>query len=305
VGANVVTWYAQEYAKVINLLVQQRQSRLRKAVTEQRYEGVGGQPVDQIGLISMQPVTSRFQPMGRVDAPTNARWVYPGDYDLPQLLDSFDKLRLIVDPKGKMVEAAIAAAQRQIDDTIIAAFSATAKTGQTGTGSATNNTFVSVQQGATSPTGLTVAKLRQAKMLLMQQEAIDPGGDMDDGQEIYFIAGARQLDNLLAEAQVVSSDFNSTEEGRPILRDGKIERFLGVNFIRSERLLTGTDDQSGTSTQCFMWTKEGMHLGLWNDIATDIAQRKDLQGLPWQAYIYMTIGATRLEENRVQGVWCR
>lgn len=300
-GANVTTWFVQEYAKLLNELVQQRQSRLRQACTEQRYEGQAGSPVEQVGPIAMQPVTSRFQPMGRVDAPTNRRWVYPADYDLPQLLDSFDDLRLLIDPKSKLVQNAHFAANRQIDDAIISGMFGTNKTGQAGTTSVNPNTFVSVQQGATSPTGLTVAKIRQAKMLLMQQEAIM----WNEETEIYCVAGARQLDNLLAEAQVVSSDFNSDAEGRPVLRDGRIDRFLGVTFIHSERLPTGTDDQSGTSTKCCMWTREGMHLGVWGDITTDVAQRKDLQGLPWQAYVYMTIGSTRLEENRVQGIWTR
>ena len=304
-GANVTTWFVTEFAKTLNLLAQQEKTRLRKACTEQRYTGQAGSPVEQIGLINMQPVLSRFQPMGRVDAPTNRRWVYPADFDLPQLLDSYDKLRLLIDPKSEIVQAAHSAANRQIDDTIIAAMGGTAKTGQTGSNSVNNNTFVSVQQGATSPTGLTVAKIRQAKLLLMQQEAIDESGDMEEGEEIYCVAGARQLDNLLAEAQVISTDFNSNAEGRPVLHDGVIDRFLGVNFIRSERLLTGTDDQSGTSTKCYMWTKRGMHLGLWNDITTSVAQRYDLQGIPWQAYVYMTIGSTRLEENRVQGIWAR
>ena len=48
-----------------------------------------------------------------------------------------------------------------------------------------------------------------------------------------------------------------------------------------------------------------MHVGLWNDISTNISQRHDLQSEPWQAYVYMTAGATRLEEKRVQPVWCR
>lgn len=302
-GANVTTWYVQEYAKNIQELFQQKQSRLRKAVTEQRYEGQAGSPVEQIGAVTMQPVTSRFQPMGRVDAPTNRRWVYPGDYDLPQLLDSFDKLRLLVDPKSKIVENGHFAANRQVDDVIISNMFGTAKTGQTGSNSVSflSTNVVSVQQGATAPTGLTVAKIRQAKMLLMQNEAIM----WDTDPEIFCVAGAKQLDNLLAEAQVVSSDFNSDEEGRPILRDGKIEKFLGVTFIHSERLPTGTDDQSGTSTKVGMWVKEAMHLGLWNDISTDVAQRKDLQGLPWQAYIYLTIGATRLQEPGVAQIWCR
>lgn len=304
-GANVTTWYVQEYARIINLLAQQRQTRLRQAVTEQRYTGKAGSPVEQIGVISMQPVLSRFQPMGRVDAPTDRRWVYPSDFDLPQLLDSFDKLRLLVDPKSEIVQAAHAAANRQIDDTIIAGMFGANKSGETGQNTVNPNTFVSVQQGATSPTGLTVAKIRQAKMLLMQQEAIDFNGDMRADEEIYCVAGARQLDNLLAEAQVISTDFNSTMGGAPVLRDGVIERFLGITFIRSERLPTGTDDQAGTSTKVGMWTKRGMHLGLWNDITTNVAQRYDLQGIPWQAYIYMTIGACRLEENRMQGIWAR
>lgn len=302
-GANVTTWYVQEYAKTIEELVQQRQSRLRRAVTEQRYEGKAGSPVEQVGLVSMQPVSSRFQPMGRVDAPTDRRWVYPNDFDLPQLLDSFDDLRLLIDPKSKLVENAHFAANRQIDDSIISAMFGTSKTGETGQNSINIPTtqVVSVSQGAPSGTytGLTVAKIRAAKKILMQNEAID----WDASPEIFISAGATQLDNLLAEAQVVSTDFNSDEGGAPVLRDGVIDRFLGCSFIHTERLPTGTDDQSQTSTKVGMWVKSGLHLGLWNDISTDVAQRKDLQGLPWQAYLYMTVGATRLEEKKFVQIW--
>ena len=302
-SVNVTTFYVQQYAKIINELVQQRDSRLRRAVTEQRYEGKAGSPVEQVGAIAMQPVTTRYQPMGRVDAPTDRRWVYPSDFDLPQLLDSFDQLRLLVDPKSKFVENAHFAANRQIDDLIIAAMFGAAKTGETGqnTTNLPSGQVVSVQQGAAAPTGLTVAKIREAKRILLANEAIMYSA----APKLYCVAGSKQLDNLLAEAQVVSTDFNSDDGGRPVLKDGIIERFLGVNFIHSERLPTGTDDQSGTSTKVCLWEESGMHLGLWNDISTDVAQRKDLQGLPWQAYIYMTAGATRLEEKRVVQVWCR
>lgn len=300
-SVNITTFYVQEYARILNELVQQRDSRLRKACTEQRYEGKAGSPVEQVGAIAMQPVTSRYQPMGRVDAPTDRRWVYPSDFDLPQLLDSFDKLRLLIDPKGKFVKNAHFAANRQIDDLIIAAMFGTAKTGETGQNSITlpSTQVVSVQQGASSPTGLTVAKLREALRILRANEAIP---DNDEPADVYCVAGSKQLDNLLAEVQVVSSDFNG---GQPVLKEGRIERFLGVEFIHSERLPTGTDDQSGISTKVGFWQKEGMHLGLWNDISTDVAQRKDLQGLPWQAYVYMTAGATRLEEKRLVQIWAR
>lgn len=300
-SVNIMTFYVQEYARILNELVQQRDSRLRKACTEQRYEGKAGSPVEQVGAIAMQAVTSRYQPMGRVDAPTDRRWVYPSDFDLPQLLDSFDKLRLLVDPKSKFVQNAHFAANRQMDDLIISAMFGTSKTGETGQNSITvpSTQVVSVQQGASSPTGLTVAKLREALRILRANEAIP---DNDQPTDIYCVAGAKQLDNLLAEVQVVSSDFNGNQ---PVLQEGRIQRFLGIEFIHSERLPTGTDDQSGTSTKVGIWQKEGMHLGLWNDITTDVAQRKDLQGLPWQAYVYMTAGATRIEEKRVVQVWAR
>ena len=300
-SVNITTFYVQQYAKILNQLVQQEGSRLRGCVTEQQYVGKAGSPVEQVGAVTMQPVVSRYAPMGRVDAATDRRWVYPSDFDLPQLFDNFDKLRLLIDPKSKFVKNAVDAAGRQIDDLVISALGGTAKTGETGSTSTSflAGNVVSVQQGAAAPSGLTVAKLREAKRLLLTNEAITM-----DNTDIYCVAGAKQLDNLLAEAQVVSTDFNDNN-GSPVLKDGVITRFLGINFVHSERLGTGTDDQSGTSTPVYLWHKQGMHLGIWNDITTNISQRHDLQSEPWQAYVYMTAGATRLEEKRVTKIWCR
>jgi hypothetical protein len=305
VSTNIVMFYAQQYAKVLNELVQQKTSRLRPWCTEDKYVGQAGSPVEQVGAVAMQPVTQRYGPMQRVDAPTARRWVYPSDYDLPQLFDNFDKLRLLIDPKGKFVSNAHNAANRQYDDLIIAALGGTAQTGVAGATATTlpAANVVSVQQGATAPTGLTVAKLRQAKLLALQAEAYsnDEGDPGNPNSGLVCVAGAKQLDNLMAEAQVVSRDFNDA----PVLRDGKIDQFLGVRFVRSERLATGTDDQAGTSTKVFLWQREGMHLGVWNDISTNISQRHDLQSEPWQSYVFMTAGATRLEEPRVYQIWCR
>ena len=304
-STNIVVSYVQQYSRILNPLVQQKTSRLRKWATEEKYVGQGGSPVDQVGQISMQPVTERYGPMQRVDAPMNRRWVYPSDYDLPQLFDNFDKLRLLIDPKGKFVTNAHYAANRQHDDLLIAALGGTAMTGVNGQTAVTlpATEIVSVEQGASGPTGLTVAKLRQGKLILEQNEAYDDdeGDPGDPNTGLVCVAGSKQLDNLLAEAQVVSRDFNDT----PVLVEGRVKRFLGITFVRSERLLTGTDDQSGTSTKVFIWQREGLHLGMWNDISTNISQRHDLQSEPWQAYIYMTAGATRLEETRVVQVWAR
>jgi len=291
-SVNLPSHYVIQYANTIQLLLQQKGSKLRDAVMSGSHVGKQASPVDQIAKIEMQAVSGRYAAMGRVDAAVDRRWVFPSDFDLPQLIDSFDKLRLLNDPSSSYVQNAVYAAGRQMDNLIIDAMFGTAKTGESGS---TSTTFpagnqVAVNEGASGNTGLTVAKLRKAKRLLMANQ-VDIEND-----PIYCVASALQLDNLLAESQVVSTDFND----KPVLVEGKINRFLGINFIHSE--LLDTDGSSYRRIPVF--AKSGMYIGLWNDISTDISQRKDLQGLPWQAYVYLTAGATRLEENKIMEIKC-
>lgn len=295
-SVNLPNHYVQQYATTVALLLQQRGSKLRNAVTFGSYVGKQASPVDQIGAITAQRVTSRFAPMGRVDAPTDRRWVFPVDYDLPQLIDKFDKLRMLTDPESAYVQNAVYAMGRAMDDEIITAFFGDAKTGENGgtTTSFPSGQSVSVNTGGAA-SNLNVAKLRAAKKILMANE-VDLEADM-----IFAAITASQHDALLNEIQIISRDYNET----PVLVNGKVQAFLGINFIHCERLGTGTDDASGTSRAIPVWAKSGMHLGMWNDISTDIDQRKDLQGLPWQAYVYGTFGATRLEEKKIVRVWCR
>lgn len=291
-SVNIPTHYAQQFATNIELLLQQKGSKLRDCVTSDTYIGEQASPVDQIGAVDMQDVTGRFEAMGRVDASTDRRWVLPTDSDLPQLIDSFDKLRLVTEPESKYVMNGVMAAGRRIDDHIITGFFATAKTGKSGS---TDTAFPSAQQvavnyGASSNVGLTVTKLRRARKIL---KAAEVDFEME---ELYCGITAVQEDNLLAEAQVISLDYND----RPVLVDGNIKKFLGMTFKHTERL-----DVDGSSYRRVpVWVKSGMHLGIWNDITTDISQRKDLKGLPFQAYVYMTAGATRIEEEKVVEIKC-
>jgi hypothetical protein len=297
-SVNIPTHYVQQYSSNVMLKLQQMGSRLRGSVMTGSHVGKQASPVDQFGAIAAQRVTGRFNPMGRVDAPTDRRWVFPIDYDLPQLLDSFDKLRLLTDPESSYVTNAVHAMGRAQDEVILDGIFGNNKTGESGgtTTSFDSNQVVGVNQGAASATNLTVAKLKEAKRILM-------ANDVDlNTEQIYAAINATNHDSLLDEIQVISSDFNG---GEAVLKEGRIMRFLGINFIHTELLSTGTDDQAGTSTQVPVWVKSGVYMGMWNDITTDISQRKDLQGLPFQAYVYGTFGATRLEEEKVVKIWAR
>lgn len=291
-SVNLVNHFVQQYSTNIQLLLQQQGSKLRNAVTTGSYVGKAASPVDQIGKIEMQPVSSRFGAMGRVDAPTDRRWVYPSDFDLPQLIDTFDKLRLITDPQSSYVRNAVLAAGRQFDRLICSAFTGTSKTGETGSTSTifTTGNEVDVAVGGNN-SKLNVAKLREVKRLMMANH-ID-----FDMEEAYVGITAADHDSLLGDIQVVSADFNG---GQAVLKDGKIMEFMGFKFIHCELIetvLAGTNEVTLP-----VWVKSGMHLGLWNDIENSIDQRADLQGRPWQLYTQMTAGATRLEENKVYAI---
>jgi hypothetical protein len=155
-----------------------------------------------------------------------------------------------------------------------------------------------VQQGASAATNLTVAKLREVVKTFLQNNV-----DLDR-EQITGALNAKAHDSLLGEIQVTSMDYQT----KPVLEEGRIRRFMGINFVLTEEvtgLCIGTDDLAGTSTGIPFWVNSGMHLGVWVDQTTNITQRTDLKLQPWQIYMDMMIGATRIEEKKVVRVWCR
>ena len=292
-GINVPTYFVQQYATNIELLLQQKGSKLSGTVDTGSYVGKQASPVDQMGAIEASKVTGRFQPMGRVDPPTDRRWVFPIDYDLPQLFDNFDKLRMVIDPKSKAVMNAVMALGRKKDLEILTAITAAAKTGETGS---TSTIFTAANEVDVAEGGAN-SRLNVAKLKLLKEKMMANHVDFD-AEQVYVGLTAKDHGALLNEVQIISSDFNGGD--RPALKDGKVTSFLGFNFIHCELIetvLAGTNEVTLPA-----WVKSGMHLGQWNDITTSISQRNDLQGEPWQAYVYMTIGATRIEENKVYAI---
>jgi hypothetical protein len=307
-SVNIPSHYVIQFSTNLQLLLQQRGSKLRDTVTVGNYVGEAASPVDQVGAVTATPVVDRFASMHRVDAPVDRRWVYPQDYDLPQLIDSFDKLRLLTDPNSTYAVNANYAMGRAMDDEIIASYFRDAKTGKQGgttttfgtglttSGLAIDHCNVSVGIGGAA-SGLNVPKLREAKRSLMADEV-----DLDF-DPLVCIVKSTQHDNLLGEVQVVSADFGWKD--MPVLKEGRLERFLGINFKHCERLTTGTDDAAGTSTQVPVYAKSGMHLGIWNEIQNHVDIRADIRSRPYQLYSLGTFGGARLEEKKVRRIWCR
>jgi hypothetical protein len=292
---NIASVYAVQYGTNISLLLQQKGSKLRGAVQTGSYMGKASEVVTQYGATSARAVSTRYQPIVPVNTPNNRRWVFPEDYDWADLIDNFDKLRLLADPQSAYSQNGLYAMGRAIDDVIISGIFGANKTGEAG-GTTTNfdtaNQQVAVTYAAAGNVGLTVDKLREARRILMENEV-----DLD-AEPAYCAISAEQHDDLLGQLQVTNADFNTDA---PVLQDGKVTRFLGINFIHTERLPVS----SGTThRRCPVWVPSGVHLGTWNDIMSNVTQRRDLSSHPYQIYLMGTFGATRTEEKKVVDILC-
>jgi len=291
-SVNLPTHFVQQYSTNIQLLLAAQGGKFTSKVMMGSHVGKQASPVDQFGAADMQLVTSRFAPKQRTDVATDRRWVFPSDYDLNQMVDSFDKLKMITDVNSTYVVNAVKAANRQMDRIIINAFTSTAKTGETG---ATSTIFTAANEvdvatgGANSK--LNVAKLKAVREL-METQFVD-----FETEEVYCGLTAADNASLLNEIQIISSDFNG---GDAVLKDGRVVSFLGFQFCQSqliEQLLAGTNEVTLP-----VWCKSGMYIGLWEDVQNDVHQRHDIQGDPWEITTTMSAGATRLEENKVYAI---
>lgn len=295
-SVNIPNHFVTQYTTNVAHLLQIQGGKMRPYVSEDTHHGESAVPVDQYGKVEMQEVVTRFGPMPRVDAATDRRWVYPTDYNLPQMVDTFDKLRLMVDPQGPLSQAAVKAAGRQVDNIIFNAFYASANTGKAGgtaTAFDTTNHRVDAAVGAAADTGLNVDKILRAVRLLE-----DNNVDTEMEQPCMAIT-PQQHEDLKRQTQVINSDY-FTAGGMPVFAgDGRISEFAGVKIIVSN--LTPSNSSYRLVP---MWVKSGMHLGVWDDVSARVDERPDIEGVPYQLSTTLTMGATRLEEGRVIQIEC-
>lgn len=285
----------ETFSTILELKLQQKNSMLRGRVMEGYHVGKQASPIDYIGAVQMKAPAGRFAPNQPQNTDFTRRWVTPVDKEAFQLIDTFDKLRLLSDPTSRYSDVAAAAVAREWDDRIIAAAFATATIGDsTGIGTTTENFDTSAWRvastfGSSAASGLTVAKMIEAKRVMRKAQV-----PVDD-EQLTWVTNSQGESDLLNQVQVVSTEFND----RPILQDGKVVRFLGWDIVYSERLTS-----SSNLRQNIAMVKSGAYLGIWKDTENDLERRRDLSGLPWQLATLMSSGATRLEPGRLLQVLC-
>ena len=219
-----------------------------------------------------------------METPHERRMVTLNDYEYADLIDDQDRIRMLASPESVYAKSAANALGRAMDDAIITAFNASAKTGKSGS---TSTALPAGNVIAHGSAGLTVAKLITAKKLL-------DAGSVDPSINRYIVVSPEQIEDLLNTTSVTSADFNTVKA----LATGTVDSFVGFKFIVSNRL---KDD--GTSRQCYAWAEDGMKLAIGKEIKAEITQRPD-KSYATQVYYCASFGATRMEEAKVIQVLC-
>jgi len=285
--------FVQNYGRNVQMMAQQMNSRLRDKVLIENPVGTRHYFELYNTNDAMRQVTDRFADIQNTDTKFERRAVDLLDYDDAKMVDNFDKLKMLIDPMSPIVQAQAAQMGRQIDDIIIDAALGNSLSGQTGSTTVSSGWGVvginSWAYGSGSGNAnLTISKILEAKATLDANEVPEEGR--------FLAIDAVNNAKLLATAEASSKDFVSSAN----LERGKIMEFAGFTFVHTERLDT---DGSGYK-RLIAWQKSGLALAIAQDPKSDISQRKDKRSMPWQAYISMSMAATRLEEKKVVEIKC-
>jgi hypothetical protein len=289
----VDTAMVQGYRANINILSQQRGSRLRTHVRREtqnsKYEFF-----DRISATAAVKNTTRHADTPLISTPHDRRRVGLVDYDWADLIDKQDRIRMLADPAGSYTVNAVNAMGRAIDTEIITAATATAYSGEDGSTAVTfategNEVAVDfVETGAAVNSNLTIGKLREARSILGRNEA------MEDGEPLVAVVSQRQIDALLRTTEVTSSDYAVVKA----LVAGDVNTFMGFQFVRTELLTVASSIRD-----CLFYAQNGILLSTALEIMVDVGPRRDKRNSQ-QVYVCGSFGAVRMEGAKVVRVKC-
>ena len=284
-SSQITTAFVEQYSANIQMLSQQMGSLLRDAV---RIESIVGKDAyfDQIGKVTAQLKVSRHSDTPQIDTPHSRRRCSLADYEFADLIDQQDKVRLLIDPTSSYAKAAAYAMGRAMDDVIIAAALGSANTGVSG------GTAVPLPAANITAVGTGGANTMNIAKLALAKQKLD-AGDVDPSIKRHIVVSPTEIQDLLNNTTVTSSDFNTVKA----LVQGEIDSFMGFKFHVSNRLTTN----GAGNTQCIAFAEDGLLLGIGKDVTARIDERSD-KSYATQVYYCQTIGATRMEEAKVVSV---
>ena len=274
--------FVQQWDTAIRLQAQQQESRMLKGVTDRGTITGDGFTINNLASLELDENTVRHGDTEWGDPQHTNRLAVMKDYYKALPLDRNDIPKMIVNPVtgGDYMKTLMSARNRKIDKIIYdsARGAITSKDGLT------SYTLPAGQQIAHGGTGLTKAKIIQAKKIFRANEA-----DMHTGEELFFVYNSAALEDILADTTLTSADFLAVK----MLQDGDVNsKWMGFNWIPYEGITL-----SGSTYFTVAWAKSGLHFGRGFEEG-NVARRPDKKDL-WQVSMSASYGSGRQDDVKV------
>jgi hypothetical protein len=199
------------------------------------------------------------------------------DYIAAEYSDIFHQSHINFDERRELVEVVSKSIARRMDQICIDALDA-----------ASSPSTVATTVGGAG-TNMNIEKIRAAAKALNEKNV--------PSENRYMLMHASQLDALLGETEVTSSDFASVKA----LVQGEINTFMGVNFVTMGDRDEGGVPKPSTRT-CFAWHRDSM------GYAESIAQKTEVNYVPEKTSFLVSsmfsAGAIAIDDEGIVKISC-
>ena len=282
--ATVTTQFKQQFDTSLRMAAQQSDSRLMKTVTDRGMIEGNSFTINNLGSAgALDENVVRHGDTTWSEIVHAARLVYMRDYFKALPLDRADIPKMAQNPVtgGQYMQALIAARNRRIDAIIYAAIGGSI----TSVDGLTSYTLAAGQIIVNGGTGLTKAKLIQAKALFRSNEA-----DEYNGEELFLLYNSIALGEIMADTTLTNADFLAGQ----MLQSGNLPKggFMGFTWVPYEGLTLAS-----TVYTTYAYTKSSIHFGKGFEEG-DVAKRSDKKNT-LQVSLAASYGAGRQDDTKV------
>lgn len=283
VGSTTITAaFVQQWDTAIRLQAQQSESRLMKAVTDRGQIAGDGFTVNNLSSVELDENTVRHGDTEWGEISHTNRLAVMKDFYKALPLDRNDIPKMIVNPVtgGDYMRSLMNAKNRKADAVIYAALGGTINSKD----GVTSNVLPAGQKIAHGGTGMTKAKLIQARSIFRANEC-----DEENGEELFIMYNHEALTDILSDTTLTSADYMAVQ----MLQSGKVaQNWLGFNWIPYQGLTF-----VGSTYYAYAWAKSGIHFGKGYEEG-NVTRRGDKKDL-WQVSMGASYGAGRQDETKV------
>ena len=310
-SVQIDTAFVKQFSANLFHLSQQKGSRLAPAVRQESQTGES-KFFERLGSVEAREKTTRHSEVIYDDTPHSRRMVTLRDFYYSDLVDEEDKLRMLISPESPYAQAATWALGRKKDDLIISGALGNAFGGKEGTTVIPlplSQKIAAFDGSTTTGVNLNVKTLRKVKQKFDEN-------DIDPSIMKYLAHTASQLQSLLGEEEITSSDYNTIQA----LVKGEVNSYMSFEFIVTQRLaasatnitynpVSGVVGSGGgtitaaNSRRCIAWAKDGVIVSTGKDVFARIQEIPE-KHYAKQVYVKMCMNSTRMEEEKVVEVIC-